>query len=127
MSLWSRISYAVFCLKKKKEIEEELQSHTEEAIAAARDPKEADRAFSSISLTLGPPSTFLVFFFFFIVTPPTAISDLSLHAALPPAPPPFNCPPPARSNWAEQSATGSHSRSPTTWFSGGDVVLLWFR
>jgi putative ABC transport system permease protein len=47
MSLWSRISNAVFGERLNREIEEELQSHTEEAIAAGRDPKEAYRAFGS--------------------------------------------------------------------------------
>jgi predicted permease len=47
MSLWSRISNALFGERLNREIEEELQSHTEEAIAAGRDPKEAYRAFGS--------------------------------------------------------------------------------
>jgi predicted permease len=47
MSLWSRISNAVFGERLNREIEEELQSHTEEAIASGRDPREARRAFGS--------------------------------------------------------------------------------
>src|SRR5436309_14851859 len=45
MSLWSRISNAVFCEHLNREIDEELQSHIEEAIASGRDPEEAYRAF----------------------------------------------------------------------------------
>jgi predicted permease len=47
MSLWSRISNAVRGERLNCEIEEELQSHIEEAIASGRDPKEAHRAFGS--------------------------------------------------------------------------------
>jgi predicted permease len=47
MSLWSRISNALFGERLNREIDEELQSHIEEAIAAGRDPKEARRAFGS--------------------------------------------------------------------------------
>ena len=47
MSLWSRISNAVHGERLNREIEEELQSHIEEAIASGRDPKEAHRAFGS--------------------------------------------------------------------------------
>ena len=47
MSLWSRISNAVFGERLNREIDEELQSHIEEAIASGRDPKEAHRAFGS--------------------------------------------------------------------------------
>jgi predicted permease len=47
MSLWSRISNAVRGERLNREIEEELQSHLEEAIASGRDPKEAHRAFGS--------------------------------------------------------------------------------
>jgi predicted permease len=47
MSLWSRISNAVFGERLNREIEEELQSHIDEAIASGRDPKEAHRAFGS--------------------------------------------------------------------------------
>ena len=47
MSLWSRISYAVFGERLNGEIEEELQAHIEEAIASGRDPREAQRAFGS--------------------------------------------------------------------------------
>jgi len=45
MSLWSRISNALHGERLNREIEEELQSHIEEAIASGRDPKEASRAF----------------------------------------------------------------------------------
>ena len=45
MSLWSRISNAVCGERLNREIDEELQSHIEEAIASGRDPKEARRAF----------------------------------------------------------------------------------
>jgi predicted permease len=47
MSLWSRISNAVRGERLNHEIEEELQSHVEEAIASGRDPGEAQRAFGS--------------------------------------------------------------------------------
>lgn len=47
MSLWSRISNAVRGERLNREIEEELQSHIEEAIASGRDPNEAHRAFGS--------------------------------------------------------------------------------
>ena len=47
MSLWSRISNAVHGERLNREIEEELQSHIDEAIASGRDPKEALRAFGS--------------------------------------------------------------------------------
>jgi len=45
MSLWSRISNAVRGERLNREIDEELQSHIEEAIASGRDPKEVRRAF----------------------------------------------------------------------------------
>lgn len=45
MSLWSRISNAVRGERLNREIDEELQSHIEDAIAAGRDPEEARRAF----------------------------------------------------------------------------------
>ena len=48
MSLWSRISNALQGERLNREIEEELQSHIEEAIAAGRDPGEARRTFGSI-------------------------------------------------------------------------------
>jgi predicted permease len=48
MSFWSRILNAVHGGRLDREIEEELQSHMEEAIASGRDPEEARRAF-------GPP------------------------------------------------------------------------
>jgi len=47
MSLWSRISNAVFGERLNREIDEELQSHIEEAIASGRDPNEARRALGS--------------------------------------------------------------------------------
>ncbi len=47
MSLWSRISNAFLGERLNREIEEELQSHMEEAIASGRDPTEARRAFGS--------------------------------------------------------------------------------
>jgi predicted permease len=47
MSLWSRISNAVFGERLNREIDEELQSHIDEAIASGRDPREAHRAFGS--------------------------------------------------------------------------------
>ena len=47
MSLWSRISNAVQGERLNREIDEELQSHIDEAIASGRDPKEARRAFGS--------------------------------------------------------------------------------
>ena len=48
MSLWSRISNALRGERLNLEIEEELQSHIEEAIASGRDPGEARRTFGSI-------------------------------------------------------------------------------
>ncbi len=48
MSLWSRISNAVRGERLNREIEEELQSHMDEAIASGRDPDEARRTFGSI-------------------------------------------------------------------------------
>lgn len=47
MSLWSRVSNAMRGERLNREIEEELQSHVEEAIASGRDPVEARRAFGS--------------------------------------------------------------------------------
>ena len=47
MSLWSRISNAARGERLNREIEEELRSHIEEAIASGRDPKEAHHAFGS--------------------------------------------------------------------------------
>jgi len=47
MSLWSRISDAVRGEHLNREIDEELQAHLEEAIAAGRDPGEARRALGS--------------------------------------------------------------------------------
>jgi hypothetical protein len=48
MSVWSRISNALRGERLNGEIEEELQSHIEEAIASGRDPDEARRTFGSI-------------------------------------------------------------------------------
>lgn len=47
MSLWSRLSNALHRERLNREIEEELQSHLAEAVAAGRDPDEAQRAFGS--------------------------------------------------------------------------------
>jgi predicted permease len=47
MSLWSRISNAVHGERLNREIDEELRSHIEEAIASGREPREAHRAFGS--------------------------------------------------------------------------------
>jgi predicted permease len=47
MSLWSRVLNAFRGERLNREIEEELQSHIEEAIASGRDPREAQRAFGS--------------------------------------------------------------------------------
>jgi putative ABC transport system permease protein len=48
MSLWSRIANVFRRDRLNREIEEELQSHIEEAIAEGRDPGEARRAFGSV-------------------------------------------------------------------------------
>jgi len=47
MSLWSRIANVLRGDRLSREIDEELQSHIEEAIARGRDPVEARRAFGS--------------------------------------------------------------------------------
>ena len=47
MSLWSRIANVFRGDRLSREIDEELQSHLEEAIAQGRDPAEARRAFGS--------------------------------------------------------------------------------
>ncbi|HLK20253.1 MAG TPA: ADOP family duplicated permease [Bryobacteraceae bacterium] len=47
MSLWSRIANALRGADPKREIDEEIQSHLDEAIAGGRDPHEAERAFGS--------------------------------------------------------------------------------
>jgi predicted permease len=47
MSLWSRISNTVRGERLNREIDEELQSHVEEAIASGRDPEEARRALGA--------------------------------------------------------------------------------
>jgi predicted permease len=47
MSLWSRIANVLRPDRLSREIDEELQSHIEEAIAQGRDPAEARRAFGS--------------------------------------------------------------------------------
>jgi predicted permease len=46
--VWSRISNALHRERLNREIDEELQSHLEEAIASGRDPDEARRTFGSI-------------------------------------------------------------------------------
>ena len=48
MSVWSRVANALRGERLNREIEEELQSHMEEAIASGRDPGEARRTFGSI-------------------------------------------------------------------------------
>ena len=48
MALWSRISNALHGERLNREIDEELQSHIEEAIAAGRDSDEARRTFGSL-------------------------------------------------------------------------------
>jgi predicted permease len=47
MSFWSRISNAARGDRLNREIEEEMQSHIDEAVASGRDLKEAHRAFGS--------------------------------------------------------------------------------
>ncbi|MCU1260976.1 MAG: hypothetical protein JWO80_3861, partial [Bryobacterales bacterium] len=47
MSLWSRIANVVRGDRLSREIDEELESHIEEAIRQGRDPAEARRAFGS--------------------------------------------------------------------------------
>src|SRR3982074_172290 len=47
MSLWSRIAIVLRGDRLSREIDEELESHIEEAIAQGRDPAEARRAFGS--------------------------------------------------------------------------------
>lgn len=47
MSLWSRTFHALRGERLNREIDEELQSHLEEAVAAGRDPQEVRRAFGS--------------------------------------------------------------------------------
>ena len=47
MSLWSRIANVFRGDRLSREIDEELQSHIEEAIEQGRDPAEARRAFGS--------------------------------------------------------------------------------
>jgi predicted permease len=47
MSLWSRIANVFRADRLNREIDEELQSHLDEALAAGRDPAEARRAFGS--------------------------------------------------------------------------------
>src|ERR1022692_3972729 len=48
MSLWSRIANALRGDRLSREIDEEMQSHIEEAIRQGRDPGEARRAFGSL-------------------------------------------------------------------------------
>jgi predicted permease len=47
MSLWTRVANVFRGDSLSRDIDEELQSHIEEAIASGRDPKEAHRAFGS--------------------------------------------------------------------------------
>ena len=47
MSFWSRVANAVRGERLNLEIDEEFESHVDEAIAAGRDPEEARRAFGS--------------------------------------------------------------------------------
>src|SRR5258708_333514 len=47
MSLWSRITNVIRGDRLSREIDEELESHIEEAIQQGRDPGEARRAFGS--------------------------------------------------------------------------------
>ncbi len=47
MSLWSRISNAIGGGRLSREIDEEVQSHLDEAVVQGRDPAEARRAFGS--------------------------------------------------------------------------------
>lgn len=51
MSLWSRAANAVRGERLNRAIDEEFESHVEEAIAAGRDPEEARRAFGSAMRT----------------------------------------------------------------------------
>lgn len=48
MSLWSRIANVLRSERLSREIDEELESHIEEAIEQGRDPAEARRAFGSV-------------------------------------------------------------------------------
>jgi predicted permease len=48
MSLWSRIANAIRPNRVSREIDEELQSHIDEAIEQGRDPAEAHRAFGPV-------------------------------------------------------------------------------
>lgn len=48
MSFWSRIGNVFHGRSLSREIDEELQSHIEEAIAEGRDPAEARKAFGSV-------------------------------------------------------------------------------
>lgn len=47
MSLWSRLANVVRGDRLSREIDEELQSHIDEAIEQGRDPAEARRSFGS--------------------------------------------------------------------------------
>src|SRR5215472_179435 len=47
MSIWSRIANEFRPRRLRREIDEELESHIEEAIAQGRDPAEARKAFGS--------------------------------------------------------------------------------
>src|ERR1039457_1675751 len=82
------ISYAVFCLKKKKETTSNTSIHTYLTTPAMPAPSSPDAA-TFRRATCCPPSRvslfFLVFlvFFFFNDTATTEIYTLSLHDALP--------------------------------------------
>src|SRR6478672_11131296 len=47
MSFWSRIANSLRADRLSREIDEELESHIEEAISQGRDPAEVRRAFGS--------------------------------------------------------------------------------
>ena len=48
MSVWSRIANVFRGDRLRREIDEELESHIEEAIAQGRDPEEARKSFGSL-------------------------------------------------------------------------------
>ena len=51
MSVWTRLVNAFFPARLDREIDEEMESHLEEAVAAGRDPEEARRAFGRMLRT----------------------------------------------------------------------------
>src|SRR3989304_4041368 len=82
------ISYAVFCLKKKKKKTQPPQSRRNvDAIAQARPCSLSRHALSLVHLvsplSISVASFLLCFFFFFNDTATTEIYTLSLHDALP--------------------------------------------